>query len=197
VFLSYLSFTTFDFISLNKTKHTRNVISFADYEMSLLAATTASIIDEPFTIVLVSAIPKSFRSADLRNFFSQLVESRAFRCFHFRHRPVPPSSDNAVSVSQMCFVQIYNKRLKEFIKLYHRKHWINVKGNYLSALCLISEVTNEDPAIINNLIEFKPSKLVYPQGNVGTPTSYFLNEINACRLPSTIISMLKSSVECE
>jgi len=45
-----------------------------------------------------------------------------------------------------------------------------------------------DPAITNHLIEFKPPKNVYPQGNVGTPTSYFLNEINACRLPSTIIS---------
>lgn len=41
---------------------------------------------------------------------------------------------------------------------------------------------------MNNLIELKPPKNVYPQGNVGTPTSYFLNEINACRLPSTIIS---------
>lgn len=45
-----------------------------------------------------------------------------------------------------------------------------------------------DPTIMNNLIELKPPKTVYPQGNVGTPTSYFLNEINACRLPSTIIS---------
>jgi hypothetical protein len=45
-----------------------------------------------------------------------------------------------------------------------------------------------DPTITDNLIELKPPKHVYPQGNVGTPTSYFLNEINACRLPSTIIS---------
>jgi hypothetical protein len=45
-----------------------------------------------------------------------------------------------------------------------------------------------DPAITDNLIELKPPKHIYPQGNVGTATSYFLNEINACRLPSTIIS---------
>lgn len=109
--------------------------------MTSLTATTVN--DEPFTTVLISAIPKSFRSADLRNFFSQFVEARAFQCFHFRHRPMPPSSENAVSVSQMCFAQIYNKRLKEFLRLYHRKHWINLKGNYLSTLCLISEVTNE------------------------------------------------------
>jgi len=112
--------------------------------MSSIATTSKTTTDEPFTIVLVSAIPKSFRSADLRNFFSLFVETRAFRCFHFRHRPMPPSSPNSVSVSQMCFVQIYNKRLNEFIRLYHRKHWINITGNYLSSICLISKVTNED-----------------------------------------------------
>ncbi|CAF2571972.1 unnamed protein product [Rotaria sp. Silwood2] len=155
--------------------------------------TTSSIISgEPLTTVLVSAIPKSFRSADLRNFFSVFVETQAFRCFHFRHRPMPTSSTNAVSASQMCFIQVYNKRLNEFIRLYHRKHWIDLKGNYLSSICLISKVTNEDndSTITNNLIELKPPKHIYPQGNVGTPTSYFLNEINACRLPSTIIKKL-------
>jgi hypothetical protein len=112
--------------------------------MSSNSATSSATTDEPFTTVLISAIPKSFRSADLRNFFSLFVETRAFRCFHFRHRPMPPSSDNAVSASLMCFVQVYNNRLNEFIRLYHRKHWINLKGNYLSTICLISKVTNED-----------------------------------------------------
>ncbi|XP_028985783.1 G patch domain-containing protein 3 [Betta splendens] len=35
----------------------------------------------------VSNIPVTFRSADLRNYFSQFVESGGFRCFHYRHRP--------------------------------------------------------------------------------------------------------------
>jgi hypothetical protein len=112
--------------------------------MSSIAATSSVTTDEPFTTVLISAIPKSFRSADLRNFFSLFIETQAFRCFHFRHRPMPPSSVNAVSISQMCFVQIYDKRLNEFIRLYHRKHWIKIEGNYLSSICLISKVTNEN-----------------------------------------------------
>ena len=37
--------------------------------------------------VLVGNIPAELRSADLRAFFSHLVERRAFACFHFRHRP--------------------------------------------------------------------------------------------------------------
>ncbi|XP_049320898.1 G patch domain-containing protein 3 [Astyanax mexicanus] len=36
---------------------------------------------------VVSNIPPGFRSADLRNYFSQFTESGGFRCFHYRHRP--------------------------------------------------------------------------------------------------------------
>nr|XP_020504635.1 G patch domain-containing protein 3 [Labrus bergylta] len=32
-------------------------------------------------------IPAAFRSADLRNYFSQYIESGGFQCFHYRHRP--------------------------------------------------------------------------------------------------------------
>lgn len=36
---------------------------------------------------LISNIPNSFHSQDLRNYFSQFVEERRFKCFHFRNRP--------------------------------------------------------------------------------------------------------------
>lgn len=35
----------------------------------------------------VSNIPVNFRSADLRNYYSQFIESGGFQCFHYRHRP--------------------------------------------------------------------------------------------------------------
>ena len=35
----------------------------------------------------ISNIPVAFRSADLRNYFSQFIESGGFHCFHYRHRP--------------------------------------------------------------------------------------------------------------
>ncbi|XP_076136674.1 G patch domain-containing protein 3 [Alosa pseudoharengus] len=35
----------------------------------------------------VTNIPVKFRSADLRNYFSQFIESGGFICFHYRHRP--------------------------------------------------------------------------------------------------------------
>ncbi|XP_068995944.1 G patch domain-containing protein 3 [Embiotoca jacksoni] len=35
----------------------------------------------------ISNIPVAFRSANLRNYFSQFIESCGFLCFHYRHRP--------------------------------------------------------------------------------------------------------------
>lgn len=37
--------------------------------------------------VLIGNIPEKLRSADLRAFFSQFIESQGFICFHYRHRP--------------------------------------------------------------------------------------------------------------
>lgn len=37
--------------------------------------------------LVVNNIPAEFRSADLRNYFSQFIESGGFLCFHYRHRP--------------------------------------------------------------------------------------------------------------
>ncbi|XP_053467209.1 G patch domain-containing protein 3 [Ictalurus furcatus] len=36
---------------------------------------------------VVNNIPVKFRSVDLRNYFSQFIESGGFLCFHYRHRP--------------------------------------------------------------------------------------------------------------
>lgn len=36
---------------------------------------------------LVGNIPSSFRSANLRAYFSQYAEKKAFACFHYKHRP--------------------------------------------------------------------------------------------------------------
>ncbi|XP_040021411.1 G patch domain-containing protein 3 [Gasterosteus aculeatus] len=44
--------------------------------------------EEGSTVYLaISNIPVALRSADLRNYFSQFIESGGFQCFHYRHRP--------------------------------------------------------------------------------------------------------------
>jgi hypothetical protein len=42
---------------------------------------------EPLNFGLIGNIPANYHSADLRNFFSQFIESGGFDCFHYRHRP--------------------------------------------------------------------------------------------------------------
>ncbi|KAJ8044005.1 G patch domain-containing protein 3 [Holothuria leucospilota] len=45
----------------------------------------ASLVKDSFA--MISNIPFSFHSQDLRNYFSQFVEEKRFKCFHFRNRP--------------------------------------------------------------------------------------------------------------
>ncbi|XP_013774775.1 G patch domain-containing protein 3-like [Limulus polyphemus] len=40
-----------------------------------------------YIYAVVNNIPFVYHSSDLRNFFSQFVETNGFECFHFRHRP--------------------------------------------------------------------------------------------------------------
>ena len=47
-------------------------------------------------------IPKELRSADLRAFFSQFIESKAFHCFHFRHRPEEKAAPESDSHATAC-----------------------------------------------------------------------------------------------
>lgn len=42
---------------------------------------------DPPVYFAITNIPVAFCSADLRNYFSQFIESGGFHCFHYRHRP--------------------------------------------------------------------------------------------------------------
>ncbi|XP_072317111.1 G patch domain-containing protein 3 [Eucyclogobius newberryi] len=114
-------------------------------------------------------IPPVFRSADLRNYFSQFIESGAFKCFHFRHRPEvlkepekppnedseAPSRDTAAEPEQdpksdperrkavkscCCVVSVHALHADRFIKMYSGNHWINSKGNWLKRRCVIKRI---------------------------------------------------------
>ena len=36
---------------------------------------------------VINNIPETYHSCDLRNFFSEQIETDGFECFHFKHRP--------------------------------------------------------------------------------------------------------------
>ncbi|XP_029958610.1 G patch domain-containing protein 3 [Salarias fasciatus] len=115
---------------------------------------------------VINNIPVAFRSADLRNYFSQFIESGGFRCFHYRHRPevlrdsrpagslgerdedgetepegLPePSGPTQAGKSCCCVVAVRPKDAERFVKMYAGNHWIDSKGSWLSNRCVIRRV---------------------------------------------------------
>ncbi|KAG7164704.1 G patch domain-containing protein 3-like [Homarus americanus] len=254
--------------------------------------------------LVVTNIPSSFRSSDLRNFFSEYVEKETFSCFHFRHRPqshlsqllkdcassVPKaeadltsSSTSSSSTTNLKGNKTHqedgsetqqedgseknvetNLILEESVArdseddgcgVAAKTHWLNsglsglstlisekkqraktdmkqnlqaiykreqpvcrseIKDNSMLKEHGVSEgsqpsPSQEDDVVLTerenyktrrqldseslsvdtslDLIEFCPPPIM-PQGNVGTPTSYFKNLIRTCQLPGTIIKKL-------
>ncbi|XP_034031052.1 G patch domain-containing protein 3 [Thalassophryne amazonica] len=99
---------------------------------------------------VVSNIPVVFRSVDLRNYFSQFIESGGFQCFHYRHRPefARESTENSDNVgvgtktvkSCCCVVSVFAQEAHRFIKMYTGNHWIDSKGRWLSQRCVIKRI---------------------------------------------------------
>lgn len=177
---------------------------------------------------IINNIPHDYRSSDLRNFFSQFIETKGFKCFHFRHRPEvqlhkrkenvdSENSDQQKTSSTntcCCVVRVFEDRYEELFKMYHRKHWLDNNGESISKVCHISKVKiqNSDDtsslyktrgelkqipsdretfteADLMKLPELHPPAAM-PNGNVGTPTSIFMEAIRQCKLPPAVIKKL-------
>ena len=110
---------------------------------------------------LIGNIPADYHSADLRNYFSQVIETNCIDCFHFRHRPEgklinesDPTSKTSSEQRQFnqgnsesskcgttcCIIRCKQSKLKETIRMYHRKHWLDRNGESLPTLCFISKI---------------------------------------------------------
>lgn len=82
---------------------------------------------ESSVYAVVTNIPNSYHSADLRRFFSTLVEKSCFDCFHFRHRPEIKQEENPPNTSKKvggetfcCVVKLPRKHLSNLITMYSR-----------------------------------------------------------------------------
>lgn len=51
---------------------------------------------------VVGNIPRRYHSCDLRNFFSRIIETDGFDCFHFRHRPEARETGRNPEISLNC-----------------------------------------------------------------------------------------------
>ena len=203
------------------------------------------------SFVLVGNIPSELKSADLRAFFSHLVEKGGFACFHYRHRPehaqppeqsesgdilgtpreeavddseggertnagecgVPRRSTDAAPVSvasRCCVAAVKRAQEREFLRRYAGRHWARLGGELLRRKIKLSRVSvafdqaekgSETVETTGNLkgripwsdlhamLELNPPS-VMPYGNIGTPTSVFIDLIRQCKLPGRVIKKL-------
>ncbi|KAK6045798.1 hypothetical protein COOONC_16697 [Cooperia oncophora] len=146
-------------------------------------------------------IPSWMRSKDLRRYFSDFSENGKFHCFHYRHRPelqqkstdatVELSSskenDSKKSTTNCCVISFATSALRsEFIREFHGRHWMNNEGMEIPPRCFVTAIklanasggTSDSltSADLRQLIELRPPA-VMPQGNVGTPTKYFMEQV--------------------
>ena len=106
---------------------------------------------ETTSYVAITNIPYGFKTADLRCFFSEYVESGSFKCFHYRHRPEKndqtPSTGSRSKNSNYCccVVKIKDSKKDCFLARYSNQNWIDCNDKYSKEVCEISFIKTETP----------------------------------------------------
>ncbi len=153
------------------------------------------------TLAIIFNIPSQFGSADLRRFFTTFVEAQKFECFHYKRRPesklegfdrklfMPDSErshgvDTNIAIAKLAQA----KFVKDFCSFYHMKHWTHKDDTDMTSRCLVFELP-DSLKLPANLSELRAPG-VAPQGNVGTPSKYFVEATRQCRLSTKVISKL-------
>ena len=161
------------------------------------------------TIIVILSIPRSFGSGDLRRFFTTFVETSRCKCFHYKRRPlqklqnsiakfllsddcqdISNSLKDGSSLTNCCLIKLDSSNVKDFEALYKDKHWFGKNEDELDSTCNLVIINQRQlECEVLNCMEFRPPTLM-PNGNVGTTTKFFLDAINSCQMPTSLISKL-------
>lgn len=121
------------------------------------------------TFFLVGNIPKSFRSSNLRDYFSNFVEKGIFSCFHYKHRPehlrgskqllntsskieaTPSTSKEAKDgypTSKCCVVAVKSEFGGDFLKTHQNRNWSQEDGSLLAGKVHITKLDVSHPSTV-------------------------------------------------
>lgn len=121
------------------------------------------------TFFLVGNIPKSFRSSNLRVYFSNFVEKGIFSCFHYKHRPehlrgskqllntsseaeATPSASKETKdghpTSKCCVIAVKNEFSGDFLKTHQSRNWSQEDGSLLTAKVHINKLDISHPSTL-------------------------------------------------
>ena len=106
------------------------------------------------SFAIINNIPFEYHSHDLRNYFSQFIEIKGFEIFHFRHRPelqlpfndtsTEPNPQTGKKRCTCCVIKLEAGKMKTFLAMYNRKHWIDKSGHIMPQLCFITRLKLPD-----------------------------------------------------
>ena len=103
-------------------------------------------------ICVIRNIHPSLHAADLRRFFSELLEDGCFLCFHYLHRAEEPSADAESSSSQTrcgrcCVIVVKDAEAADrLIKGYNGKQWSDRKCEPLPSRCVAQQLASDAAA---------------------------------------------------
>ena len=132
------------------------------------------------SFVLISNVPPSLHTCDIRKFFSDFVETEKFSCFHYRHRPekgkvseddTKIEASNSVSFSKQvcgrvhtadsskkdrnvpncCIVKLSPQHVPGLVSQYHRKHWLDSSGDEMTSRCFVFRVKISDQETVKDV----------------------------------------------
>ncbi|KAH9284634.1 G patch domain-containing protein 3 [Echinococcus granulosus] len=167
-------------------------------------------------IFLVTDIPTSVKTSDLRRIFSQHVEAGAFACFHYRHRPSSSRvflTSHSIVDADVLLRALKRHRSRRALKCtalmaIKPAYTRGVLGSFEDSWFTDAKCGNFPPCklyrvsyapshlnSLKELCEFSPPSWM-PQGNAGTPISHFISLIRSCQLGSATIRRLKLDFPC-
>ncbi|XP_072033929.1 G patch domain-containing protein 3-like [Amphiura filiformis] len=138
------------------------------------------------------------------------------RRVHSKKNEADQTHQTSKGQTTCCVVRLTNHNFIKFMKMYHKKLWIDKTGEIMSARCMIVKIRVRSDNEVNPPVQYQtraeqrtiPSDRqvftqtdllqlaelhppdIMPNGNVGTPTSVFLQFIRECRLPPKMIQKL-------
>ncbi|ESO09134.1 hypothetical protein HELRODRAFT_169076 [Helobdella robusta] len=162
--------------------------------------------------VLIYDIPKHLHSKFLRRLFVAATESNVFRCFHYRHFSSKYMISKVIQFqndTNVCFIKLNRADcVTPFISRYSSEPWNSGDGEKLFLkflkLKLIKserEATSEEVKTkfvnvdsitekrLKSIQDLRPPRILI-NGNVGTPLAHFIDLIQNCKLPPTLLPKL-------
>ncbi|CAE1312660.1 G patch domain-containing protein 3 [Acanthosepion pharaonis] len=176
---------------------------------------------------VVGNIPSRYHSSDLRNFFSRIIETDGFDCFHFRHRPEARETERNPEISLnctqnntqdwqethgilktkkkdpklsdtcCCVIRLSESQYKNLMQMYNCRHWITEKGECMRNVCHIKKIKLNSKSQGDNIEPLYKTRLEQSQMSSNREEFYEEDLKNLAELHPPTVMPKDDADECE